>query len=54
MAMPTRVIPVEQGRRLFDLANEPKELVILPGAGHDAIGSPETWAREVDFFRQNG
>ena len=33
------------------MANEPKELVILPGEGHDAIGSPEVWAREADFFR---
>lgn len=45
------VIPVEQGRMLFELAAEPKELVILPGQGHDAIGSPEVWAREADFFR---
>jgi fermentation-respiration switch protein FrsA (DUF1100 family) len=45
------VIPVGQGQRLFDLANEPKELVILPGQGHDAIGSPATWDREVAFIR---
>jgi len=46
-----RVIPVEQGRRLFEMANEPKQLVILTGEGHDVIGSPEVWAREVAFFR---
>jgi pimeloyl-ACP methyl ester carboxylesterase len=46
------VIPVEQGRRLFEMANEPKQLVILPGESHDAIGSPAVWEREVAFFRE--
>ena len=48
-----RVIPVGQGRNLFDMAQEPKELVILPGEGHESIGSPVVWAREVDFFRRH-
>jgi pimeloyl-ACP methyl ester carboxylesterase len=46
-----RIIPVAQGRRLFEMANEPKELAILEGQGHDEIGTPEVWAREVDFIR---
>jgi uncharacterized protein len=46
-----RVIPVKQGRTLFEKANEPKELVILPGEGHDVIGTPGVWAREVEFIR---
>ncbi|MFN4141430.1 alpha/beta hydrolase [Aestuariivirga sp.] len=45
------VVPVEQGRRLFELATAAKELVIHPGAGHDVIDSPEVWARELAFFR---
>jgi hypothetical protein len=45
------LIPVEQGRTLFEMAKVPKELVILEGAGH-AIGTPEVWARKVDFLRQ--
>jgi hypothetical protein len=28
------VIPVEMARRLFAAANEPKEIVTIPGAGH--------------------
>ena len=44
------IIPVAQGRQLFALANEPKQLVIMPGAGHDAISTAEVWAREIDFF----
>ena len=35
------IIPVAQGQRLFALANEPKQLVIIPGESHDIIGSPE-------------
>ena len=46
------VIPVGQGRKLYDLANEPKELVIIPGQGHDMIGTPEVWSREIAFFRE--
>ena len=28
------VVPLEQGQQLFSAAGEPKELIILPGAGH--------------------
>lgn len=45
------IIPVAQGRALFDLANEPKQLVILPGAGHGVIMEQPVWEREVAFFR---
>jgi hypothetical protein len=34
------------------MANEPKEIAILPGEGHGAIGTPEVWAHEVEFFRE--
>lgn len=47
-----RVIPVEQGRALYAMANEPKELVILPGEGHDLIGTPGVWERESAFIRE--
>ncbi len=46
------VIPAGHGRKLFAMANAPKELVIMPGEGHGAIHSPHVWAREVDFFRK--
>ena len=46
------VIPASQGQSLFALANDPKQLVILPGADHDVIGSPEVWEREAAFFRE--
>lgn len=46
-----RVIPVEHGRQVYAMANEPKELAVLAGHGHDVIGSPETWSRQVEFLR---
>lgn len=56
------VTPVEMGRALFDAANEPKELKVLPGAGHNdhyMFGSFEAindwidrvWAGEVAVKR---
>jgi fermentation-respiration switch protein FrsA (DUF1100 family) len=44
------VVPVAQGRALFAMANEPKQLVIIPGAGHDAVFDPAVWEREAAFF----
>lgn len=36
---PDPVIPTSEGRLLFDAANEPKRLLIFPGAGHNVFGS---------------
>ena len=36
---PDDTIPTEHGRRLFAAANEPKKLLIFPGAGHNVFGS---------------
>ncbi|MGH6855739.1 MAG: alpha/beta hydrolase [Aestuariivirga sp.] len=44
------LIPVEFGRRLFDAANEPKELAIISGHGHEALFEEATWTREAEFF----
>jgi fermentation-respiration switch protein FrsA (DUF1100 family) len=35
---PDDVIPTEQGRKLFAAANEPKRLLIVPGADHNVAG----------------
>lgn len=47
------IIPVDHGHRLFAMANEPKELVIIPGMGHEAIQHPEVWERALGFFRKH-
>ncbi|MGE3831307.1 MAG: alpha/beta hydrolase, partial [Parvibaculaceae bacterium] len=44
------IVPPEQSRRLYEMANEPKEIAALAGAGHDLIAEPVVWAREMDFF----
>jgi uncharacterized protein len=45
------LIPLEFGKRLFAAANEPKEMEIVPGFGHDVLFEETTWAREVEFFK---
>ena len=47
-----RVVPPEQGRRVFDAANEPKRLLVVPRAGHNdltSVGGAAYWAavREI-------
>jgi fermentation-respiration switch protein FrsA (DUF1100 family) len=34
-----RVIPLDSGKALFDAASQPKEMVVLTGAGHSDIYS---------------
>ncbi len=46
------LIPVNYGRALFAAANEPKELVIVTGFGHEVLFEEATWAREVEFFEK--
>jgi fermentation-respiration switch protein FrsA (DUF1100 family) len=36
---PDPVIPLEEGRALFAVANDPKKLLIVPGGGHNVFGS---------------
>jgi fermentation-respiration switch protein FrsA (DUF1100 family) len=48
------IIPVAMGRRLFEAANEPKEINTLPGAGHAdhfKFGSFEIINRWIDRLR---
>ena len=46
------LIPLEFGKRLFAAANEPKEMEIIQGFGHDAMFEEVAWAREVEFFER--
>jgi fermentation-respiration switch protein FrsA (DUF1100 family) len=36
---PDPVIPTDEGRALYAAANEPKQLLIFPGSGHNVFGS---------------
>ncbi len=44
------LIPLEFGKRLFAAANQPKEMEIIQGFGHEVMFEEVTWAREVEFF----
>lgn len=46
------LIPLEFGKRLFAAANEPKEMEIVRGFGHEAMFEEVAWAREVEFFER--
>ena len=50
------IIPVEQSRRLFEAAREPKRLAILEGADHndEALNAGPELMREVSGFLRDG
>lgn len=50
------LIPVEEGLRLFDAANEPKELFIVEGAGHNDVSmrAGKSYARRIRSWLDEG
>ncbi len=48
-----RIIPVAHGRALFEAANEPKEFLELPSAGHNDLDGPELRARVEAFIARS-
>ena len=44
------IVPVDNGRALFRLANKPKELVIIESAGHGNLWPNGLWARTRPFL----
>ena len=48
---PDPVIPASESRALFAAANEPKKLLIFPGAGHNVFGSMgDAYLAQVEQF----
>jgi len=47
-----QVVPPDHSRRLFALAQEPKELLIIPGAGHTQSLNEETARKQLTGFMQ--
>lgn len=48
-----RIVPVHHGRRLYEAALEPKQLWIVPGAGHiQSTGDPTVRDRLVAYLRE--
>ena len=51
---PDNTIPTDEGRRLFAAANEPKKLLIVPGAGHVVFGNAgEQYLNQVEQFMRD-
>lgn len=52
---PDEVIPAKEGRALFSAATEPKQLLIVPGAGHNVFGSagPAYLDQVEEFIRRS-
>ena len=49
------VVPLDAGRRLFEAAREPKQLHVIPGAGHDdtyIVGGEPYLALLASFLAQ--
>ena len=45
-----RTVPIAEGKRLFEAANQPKEMIVLPGCGHiDIWKEPVRSAALKDF-----
>lgn len=45
-----KLIPLEQGQKLFEVANEPKQMVTIPGAGHNWAATEEYLDELKAFF----
>ena len=52
---PDPVVPTSEGRILFEAANQPKRLLIFPGAGHNVFGSVgDPYLNQVaEFIRES-
>jgi fermentation-respiration switch protein FrsA (DUF1100 family) len=51
---PDPTIPTEQGRKLYAAANEPKKLIVIPGAGHgvSSFGGDRYFDTVAEFIRE--
>jgi uncharacterized protein len=46
------IVPFKLGRKLFDAANEPKQLVVIPGGDHNDPRTPKFFAALDQFLNQ--
>lgn len=49
-----RTIPFSQGKALFEMANEPKRMRVVEGAGHTDLWSEGLWSTSLEFLALNG
>jgi len=48
------VIPVDHGKRLFEFASDPKEILIIEGAGHSDLWKTGLWDAVRDKWAREG
>ena len=48
------IVPVEHGRRLHEIAGEPKRLAVLDAAGHHDLWAEGLWPLTLDFLKESG
>ncbi len=46
------IVPIAWGRRLFQVAREPKQMLVIPGAGHLDLSEPEIYERQAEIIRE--
>jgi uncharacterized protein len=44
------VVPIDEGRRLFALAHDPKKFIAVPKGGHLVLGLPEVYPQAAAFI----
>ncbi len=44
------IIPFQFAKALFGMANEPKEFIAVPGAGHLVLARPDVWPRVLQWL----
>ena len=47
------IVPIASGRRLFELAHEPKQFIAVPGAGHLVMALDNVYPRVTAFIDAN-
>lgn len=48
------IVPVDHGRRMFELASEPKRLEVMEGVGHIGLWEQGLWPTVLDFLQESG
>jgi fermentation-respiration switch protein FrsA (DUF1100 family) len=48
------IVPVEHGRRLFEMASEPKEILVFEDADHADLWEAGLWPAALEFLQKRG
>ena len=48
-----KVVPIERAKALFEIANEPKKIIIYQGAGHSSLYNYRNWKDILNWLQDN-